>query len=629
MADEGEHRVDRSPLLADEGPVTTGSTSLPFEEQQAGGGQADDSASESVQQYEEIDAMDILYPKKKYKYYYNKELCKETKADGSTVFVRRAGKLVPLNSVLKSQKPSTIPVPEKTVELVYVYDGGKLLTLGGSLTKINPSNSDSVRARVAFPIGTPPIAKGQVGDSSQEQVNVVKINDDMAKFALSALQEVLRKENNPKEGSPSASVSQTTCTVPSPEILPGKEESKENTKDNKTTSRNWSGVSVKPTKTNILDIIAAKLAMSEDESDEKEEEETAKPKGEGALEEKEVKAKPQFEDITEDKVDKSPLRKIKGSIRDTTEDGGTPSKIDNATSDVKEEDLKKDSEVSTCFNKDSEMKDEFDGVKKESKIIGQMSLKINAEETKDETGDNQGKEITESQEFVEKKELENSDEKDRNIGKEEQDRNISKEEQSDCKVPLNDPFKEEDVKSDAGDGESELKENKEHIKEKNVLPSSFSSSVSSKGVDISEEKGWPPLSSSLGDRDASSSSQSEVSDKMQCKKEEESSSNTTDSRDRSLASASIRFESSKSRAFKKNMYRFRSLSREMKRLNMNFVNYVGEVSTVLFSIVMCLPLVALDTSVHYQCCDKNYTFREAEYLCCRQRLFEYTARVVY
>ncbi|CAL4141926.1 unnamed protein product [Meganyctiphanes norvegica] len=61
----------------------------------------DQDNSEPPQLYEEVPAVDILYPRQKYKYYYNKELCKETKADARNVFVRRAGKLVPLNSVFQ------------------------------------------------------------------------------------------------------------------------------------------------------------------------------------------------------------------------------------------------------------------------------------------------------------------------------------------------------------------------------------------------------------------------------------------------------------------------------------------------------------------------------------------------
>lgn len=235
---------------------------------------------ESVDQYEEVNAIDILYPKEKYKYYYNKELCKETKADGSDVFVRRAGKLVPLTTVLKSQKcPTPEPSSKKSVELVYVYDGGKLLTLGGSLTKINPSNSDSVRARVVLPNGVPPIPKGETVTSRAKKVQAVEINEDMAKFALSALQSSHLKleqtvdikgdgeeEFPPVPGPSSSAGNDEKMEVDMPEATPvEKSETAEVPKDVPFP------VPIKPTKTNILDIIAAKLAMSDEESDGKEE----------------------------------------------------------------------------------------------------------------------------------------------------------------------------------------------------------------------------------------------------------------------------------------------------------------------------------------------------------------------
>ncbi|XP_063848225.1 uncharacterized protein LOC135093183 isoform X3 [Scylla paramamosain] len=276
--------------------------------------------TESVDQYEEVNAIDILYPKEKYKYYYNKELCKETKADASDVFVRRAGKLVPLSTVLKSQKsPLPEPTPKKSVELVYVYDGGKLLTLGGSLTKINPSNSDSVRARVVLPIGVPPIQRGETVESMARKVQAVEINEDMAKFALSALQssylkseETVEKKPDGEEESPpvpgSSSGVEEKMEVDEPEAAP--------VEKMELTIPKVAPVPVppKPTKINILDIIAAKLAMSDEESDGKDETEEK---------EKAVDVKDAEGDVKEDVVNiKETSGDRKEAVSDTKEASG-------------------------------------------------------------------------------------------------------------------------------------------------------------------------------------------------------------------------------------------------------------------------------------------------------------------
>ncbi|XP_045591735.2 uncharacterized protein [Procambarus clarkii] len=228
-----------------------------------------DSMPDQVQQYEEVNAIDILYPKEKYKYYYNKELCKETKADGSNVFVRRAGKLVPLTSILNSQKPKMHETSNKeTAELVYIYDRGKLITLGGSLTKINPSNSDSVRARVILPIGTPPIMKGEV-QRQAKKVQAVEINEDMAKFALSALQSPNAKEEKLEVDKKCENQETIGPSIINNEEKVEKSVSQEKCEEKEVSEKVPEKVSVVPTKRNILDIIAAKLAMSDEESDER------------------------------------------------------------------------------------------------------------------------------------------------------------------------------------------------------------------------------------------------------------------------------------------------------------------------------------------------------------------------
>ena len=203
----------------------------------------------------EVSAMDILYPKEKYKYYLNKDLCKDTAADGRNVLVKRGGKLVRLSSVLnKSNKEVGEPKePKETVELVYVYDNGRLLTLAGSLTKINPSNSSAVRARVVLPNGITPPGKSKVKEKQVEKkaIEAVEINEDMAKFALSAL-------FSPKE-SESSTDSSTSLVVPVKE-KPKPASKKKPVEEAKP---------IKPTKSNILDIISAKLDIPTMEMDSK------------------------------------------------------------------------------------------------------------------------------------------------------------------------------------------------------------------------------------------------------------------------------------------------------------------------------------------------------------------------
>ncbi|XP_076036752.1 uncharacterized protein LOC143022424 isoform X3 [Oratosquilla oratoria] len=237
-------------------------------------------ASSEVVVEDEVNAIDILYPKEKYKYYFDKDLCKESVADGANVFVRRAGKLVPLTSVLNSNKDTqVIENREKNmVELVYVYDGGRLLTLGGSLTKINPSNSNSVKARVIVPRSYVKHLTSQPPIQVEKKVEAVEINEDMAKFALSALQ----SPENPVE-----KIEKEEEVGPKVEPLPDSVQGKDTKVTQKFTHQLSKGlgksVTTKPDRKNILDIIAAKLAMSDEDRKDEDEEGKLKAKSENEI----------------------------------------------------------------------------------------------------------------------------------------------------------------------------------------------------------------------------------------------------------------------------------------------------------------------------------------------------------
>ncbi|XP_068209564.1 uncharacterized protein [Palaemon carinicauda] len=509
----------------------------PQEEQLASAPQNDDAASDTVQQYEEVNAVDILYPKEKYKYYYNKDLCKESKADGSTLFVHRAGKLVPLTSVFKTQKPaSSAPVHRKTVELIYIYDGGKLLTLGGSLTKINPSNSDSVRARVVLPMGIPCIPKGQIVDSSQKQVKAVEINEDMAKFALSALQNPFAKESDEKD---SALVSSQSSTFPVEKDLV-KCESKEKGKSvDKKKAKTLAKIPVKPNKSNILDIIAAKLAMSEDESDEKEEEE---------------------EETSKDKECKTERGNMEGACKGEVEEKVPDHKkkekgimVLNESSNVKVP--KVDAEIIFEVGKGSSRIGETLKVESEVNITDIKRTKLESDSCSE--GGKKEKTDIERKMFI-KGDVKES--KESLVLNKKQQRDREEDKETVCSKDHSEGMKSEADLRDVGIQNKE-KEKIVCLEDTSLLPC--------EGDGPKEEAG--PSKSSDGDTNLLVS-QNEVSEGIGDRKDEESSSDTTYSGERSVSVLTA----NKSKVFKKNMYRFPSLSREMKRLSMNFVKYVGE-----------------------------------------------------
>ncbi|XP_064122138.1 uncharacterized protein LOC135226467 isoform X2 [Macrobrachium nipponense] len=534
---------------------------MPQEDQSAVAPQNDDAASDPVQQYEEVNAIDILYPKEKYKYYYNKELCKESKGDGSTLFVHRAGQLVPLTSVFKTQKAApSVPVSRKTVELIYIYDGGKLLTLGGSLTKINPSNSDSVRARVVLPMGIPCIPKGQIVDSSKKQVKAVEINEDMAKFALSALQEPFCKESDGKDSMPASSQASAVPVEKDCEKSDSKEKEKS---EDKKKGKKWPKLPVKPNKSNILDIIAAKLAMSEDESDEKDEAEESK---EDDVKMEADKSKSNSPDtIEKDNRDTEEGDKKKDKPQ-TSEEVSKDIKVPDESSDLKI--LKEDLEMSS--HKDEpvgEGKSTISSALKDEKAE-EMDTKEGAGNSKDCKWTNLKAENCNDEVKEEKKNIEVVTKADAEDSKESPLMSDQKE-QGGRDEDKEDTSSKDHQESDKTD-EANLKDMKvqKEVKDK-VASLDEKPPLESEKNEAKEE--IEPLKSSDSDTKLSAS-QSEVSEGIGERKDDESSSDTADSGEKAVNGLTA----NKSKVFKKNMYRFPSLSREMKRLSMNFVNYVGE-----------------------------------------------------
>ncbi|XP_063611368.1 uncharacterized protein LOC134785049 isoform X2 [Penaeus indicus] len=513
--------------------------------------------------YEEVNAIDILYPKEKYKYYYNKDLCKETKADGSNVFVRRAGKLVPLTSVFKSQRTSmTESKNKKTVELVYVYDGGKLLTLGGSLTKINPSNSDSVRARVILPIGVPPIVKGDAGQTKTKKVQAVEINEDLAKFALSALQNPESKDVKMPE--------EKTEAKPEIEEKPGSvvekietkvDEPKQTVKDKLKEPPKITKVI--PTKRNILDIIAAKLAMSDDESEEKEEEiEENQPPRDGSLivgadtksEEEDTKENVVLKDEDE-KSNKA--ESVKECMTQSDEEDSDIKK--SKESDVKKTEIENEDDLRPRMNMD------FDSNK-------------TVEATKQETESSEHEKDTDT--ATKSKEFENKSFKLCSTGDSEygDEKEVAGGKNKIRAGALNMPHK--DSKTDSHRNETK---NDERYKE-TPAASSRKDSVQAPSQNTGSASDSKSTREILDDGQKVKKliSVPEETEKIEaCKSEHEIQSSKVASEQAKAEQPVCATEEndSKTRTFKKNMYRFPSLSREMKRLNMNFVNYTMEETT--------------------------------------------------
>lgn len=602
--------------------------------------------AEAVPQYEEVNAIDILYPKEKYKYYYNKELCKETKADGSNVFVQRAGKLVPLTTIFKSQKSPSSEQPgttnKQSVELVYVYDGGKLLTLGGSLTKINPSNSDCVRARVVLPMGVPPITKGETVAARAKKVQAVEINEDLAKFALSALQSSHLKleqtadtkgdseELPPLPGPSSDKGNEEEMDVDTPPVVPV--DKVEETDAPKIVP---SPLPIKPTKRNILDIIAAKLAMSDDESDGKEDVEEKDAFGDvkesdkgidvdisqitkhvvagGKEEGKTVKK----EEDDEANIDQgSIVTSVEGKIpllkqEDLKEEKPNEEVATKPEVSVQKEDMKTETGVEddvTQTTKDTQRtsarreKEEEDGneivyVEKIREVIDLENSENNYPESdtnleEKHKKDGESKPITKKEENVKSNLMNLKENHNKNDGPQEQ-KNLNTSEAGDNKEPavreeenIN-SVKKQSVNLDRKEiGESkaavvEKKENSALIERETVTETKASAAVDEENTgNPSSETYNDEALESLPSSGNTSRAESVINEapRSSLLMSSQESGDKTDMEEKAEGSLESGGQEAfrmdiKSKVFKKNMYRFPSLSREMKRLNMNFVNY--------------------------------------------------------
>lgn len=638
--------------------------------------------TESVPQYEEVNAIDILYPKEKYKYYYNKELCKETKADGANVFVRRAGKLVPLTTILKSQKSPSVEQPStsinESVELIYVYDGGKLLTLGGSLTKINPSNSHCVRAKVLLPRGVPPIPKGETVAARSKKVQAVEINEDMAKFALSALQSYPSK---PDEGADMKIESNELPPLPGPTSDGGNDEKKDvNTlsaaPSDKTEAKD-AAKSVpstlptlpKPNKTNILDIIAAKLAMSDDESDEKEEvcekavtgdgkqlkkaasmdstqttkhvakEEKEESKTEVKEEDKELsmdqgstgtsESKPPLlkqEDLREEMLKEEPAAKLEATVqKDIKSETGMEGVVTLGTKDIprslgreeieekdKPDIVKKTGEVIDLEDLEkNDISSDVEGNVKESvkpkeehqkgsmKVSGESSVsKERTSERNEEIMDDEKAEVTPSSPERQKRKSKDPEEKDNDTDEEsnslieEEKKNYVLEESNKQgttemeNINATNSVKEQSVNLKG----QERARTEPHVKTSTLMEQGKTETELPMEVDTNTIN---PPTGTCNEEDLenthSNTNQAEsvsepifdisgVTSQNTSLPSSQESDDKTDVEEKSGDSLesngldALRMDT-KSKVFKRNIYRFPSLSREMKRLNMNFVSY--------------------------------------------------------
>ncbi|KAK3871797.1 hypothetical protein Pcinc_023084 [Petrolisthes cinctipes] len=530
----------------------------------------------SVHQYEEVNAIDILYPKEKYKYYYNKELCKETKADGSSVFVRRGGNLVPLTSVFKKQNSTPEPgsSSKKFVDLVYVYDGGQLLTLGGSLTKINPSNSDSVRARVILPVGVPPIMKGEAVCTRSRNIKAVEINEDMAKFALTALRD--SNPTAPKNPDVKDEPNTKFPVEPDPSSSVEKVEKSESCEDAEVQKKRippkiTKKEPVKPTKTNILDIIAAKLAISEDEDTD----------GGDELEDVKTKKSDNSTDTHKNAVKSSDdAEKRKDSIVDDkkceTEMDSEKEKCD--VKEPKSDDKKNESKKKTVVEQlsDNVKEEEEDAVLKENVDTEKNTLPVKPVIEIGEKSDSTMKTVV--VEESKQKDGEDENKSENNIEQ------TTEEKGTDDKMETNEAFVSSPLSSDINSSKSK---DSESMTESNGTETSKEIKKCDNQYNEQTEKSSEE-ETSIHDIDADQAEKTRpTSDSVKIPPPTLSSENTSsssvfqDGEDGSGGDSKVpgdidmtKIQDVKSRIFKRNMYRFPSLSREMKRLNMNFVNYV-------------------------------------------------------
>lgn len=167
---------------------------------------------------------------------------------GSDVFVYRAGRLVPLSSVIKKKETKAL-MEKENAELLYVYDEGKLVILGGSLCHMDPSQSMNIRARVVLPLGLSTPTKPLTDKVVHNNVQAVFIDETLARFALTALTKPSQLSNklNRRRRWDNSKLSKY---IPRKPIV---------------NSPSTNSISV-GNKSNIVDIITAKLALSDDEN---------------------------------------------------------------------------------------------------------------------------------------------------------------------------------------------------------------------------------------------------------------------------------------------------------------------------------------------------------------------------
>ena len=194
--------------------------------------------------YDEVSASDILYPKEKYKYHYDRSLSRNSLDDStSDVYVYRAGKLVPLTSVIKKKVADLALLRDenKDPELVYVYDDGKMLMLGGSLCKVNPSEKNKIKAKIVLPIGVTKLQRKAPTKNNLNTIKTVLIDEKLARYALTAL----------RKGS----------DYPHSRVM-------RNDHRSMFSNSKYSNSETKVNKSNILDIISAKLDLENNSLDE-------------------------------------------------------------------------------------------------------------------------------------------------------------------------------------------------------------------------------------------------------------------------------------------------------------------------------------------------------------------------
>ena len=106
------------------------------------------------------------------------------KTAGSEIYVCRNGEFVPLSSVLqKKEKPKI----RENSSIVYVYNDGKLLVVGGSLCHVDIEKIGTHDTKIVMPQEYLPHSKDLVHNLLQNKVKAMYIDQDFAEYALTAL----------------------------------------------------------------------------------------------------------------------------------------------------------------------------------------------------------------------------------------------------------------------------------------------------------------------------------------------------------------------------------------------------------------------------------------------------------